>query len=55
MAHIITDDCTACGSCIDACEKNAILEGDIYKIDPELCTDCGDCVDLCPTEAITTA
>jgi len=52
MAHVITDDCIACGTCIDECPDNAISEGDIYKIDPELCTDCGSCVDVCPSEAI---
>ena len=52
MAHVITDECTACGSCIDSCPVDAISEGEIYVIDPELCTDCGDCVDTCPVEAI---
>ncbi|MDY0026268.1 MAG: 4Fe-4S binding protein, partial [Lentimicrobium sp.] len=30
----------------------AISEGDIYKIDPDVCTDCGSCADVCPVEAI---
>ncbi len=52
MAHKINDDCTACGTCINECPVEAISEGDIYKIDPDLCTDCGACVDVCPVEAI---
>ncbi|NQT60287.1 MAG: 4Fe-4S binding protein [Bacteroidetes bacterium] len=52
MAHIITDECLACGSCLPECPVEAISEGDIYVIDAELCTDCGACVDSCPTEAI---
>jgi ferredoxin len=52
MAYVINDDCTACGSCIDECPVEAITEGDIYKIDPDLCTDCGVCADVCPVEAI---
>ena len=52
MAHVINDECTACGTCIDECPVEAIFEGDIYKIDPELCNDCGACVDVCPVEAI---
>ncbi len=52
MAYVITEDCTACGSCIDECPVEAISEGDIYKIDPDACTDCGACADVCPVEAI---
>lgn len=52
MAYIITDDCTACGTCLDECPVEAIAEGDIYTIDPDVCTDCGACADVCPVEAI---
>lgn len=52
MAYVINDDCTACGTCIDECPVEAISEGDIYVIDPDLCTDCGACADVCPVEAI---
>jgi len=52
MAYKINEDCTACGTCIDECPVEAISEGDIYKIDPDVCTDCGACADVCPVEAI---
>ncbi len=53
MAYVITDECIACGTCIDECPVEAISEGeDKYSIDPELCTDCGACADACPTDAI---
>jgi len=55
MAYIITDDCIACGSCIDECPEGAIFEGDIYKIDPAKCIDCGTCADTCPSGAIIPA
>jgi len=53
MAYKISDDCVACGTCIDECPVGAISEGDIYKIDPAACTDCGTCADACPVEAIS--
>jgi len=52
MAHKITEECLACGSCIDECPVGAISEGDIYVIDADLCTDCGACAEVCPTGAI---
>jgi len=52
MAYKINEDCTACGTCIDECPVEAISEGDIYKINPDICTDCGACADVCPVEAI---
>lgn len=52
MAHVIIDNCIACGTCIDECPVEAISEGDIYVIDPEACTDCASCVEVCPSDAI---
>ena len=52
MAYVISDDCIACGTCIDECPVEAISEGDIYSINPDVCTDCGTCADVCPSEAI---
>jgi NAD-dependent dihydropyrimidine dehydrogenase PreA subunit len=54
MAHVISDDCTNCGSCVDACPVEAIKAGaDKHEIDPDKCVDCGACVDECPVEAIS--
>ena len=53
MAHIITDECLACGTCADECPVEAISEGEEkYEINPEMCTDCGTCAEACPAEAI---
>ena len=52
MAYVISDDCVACGTCIDECPQGAISEGEKYSIDPELCIDCGSCASVCPSEAI---
>ncbi len=50
MAYVITDECIACGACIPECSEDAISEGDIYVIDPELCDNCGSCADVCPVD-----
>lgn len=56
VAHVISDDCTNCGSCVDSCPVNAIAPaGDKHKIDADTCIDCGACVDTCPTSAISAA
>ena len=53
MAYKISDECIACGICINECPVNAITKGDIYIIDPDRCTDCGACAEVCPVEAIS--
>ena len=52
MAHKISDECIACGTCKPNCPVDAIAEGDIYTIDPDECIDCGACESQCPAEAI---
>lgn len=52
MAYKITDDCVACGTCIEVCPNEAIIEGDIYSIDTDKCEECGSCIEECPNEAI---
>lgn len=45
--------CTGCGSCINACPKEAITVRDnLATIDQNLCTDCGNCAAVCPAGAI---
>ncbi len=51
MAYKITDECLACGVCLDACPSDAIEEGDVYSINDQ-CADCGACVDECPQGCI---
>jgi len=56
MPYKITDACTSCGTCAEACPAEAISEGEgQYQIDAEACIDCGACVDACPVEAIVEA
>ncbi|MBO4744652.1 MAG: 4Fe-4S binding protein [Bacteroidales bacterium] len=52
MAYQISDKCVACGTCISECPVEAIAEGPIYTIDPDLCVECGTCAAVCPQEAI---
>ncbi len=53
MAYVITEDCVACGTCIEECPNEAIKEGDpIFVIDADACADCGSCADVCPNAAI---
>lgn len=52
VAFKITEECMACGACMDVCPSEAIEEGDIYSINSEQCAECGACMDECPNGAI---
>ena len=53
MAHVITKDCVACGTCAEECPSECITAGDdIYVINAEECTDCGTCAEVCPNDAV---
>jgi len=53
VVYKISEECLACGACVDECPAGAIKEGDdIFLIDAEICTECGVCIDSCPSSAI---
>ncbi len=48
----IIEECISCGTCVESCPVEAIVESDeIYTITQD-CTDCRACVDTCPVDAI---
>lgn len=47
------DDCTACGTCVDRCQFNAMTVDDVARIDLEKCFGCGVCVTTCPGDALS--
>jgi len=51
----VSDECVACGTCVDRCMFNAISldEGDDNaRIDEDKCMGCGVCTVTCPSEAL---
>lgn len=52
MAHIVTDECVACGACEGSCPVGAISMADKAVVDAATCIDCGACEGVCPTGAI---
>ncbi len=52
-AVIDRDECTACGTCLDRCQIDAIEEkDDVMEVNHARCIGCGLCVSTCPAEAI---
>jgi electron transport complex protein RnfB len=53
QASIDRDECNACGTCLERCQMEAIIEGDEYmEVDLARCIGCGLCSPTCPSEAI---
>jgi Na+-translocating ferredoxin:NAD+ oxidoreductase subunit B len=55
-AQVDPDTCTACGTCVDRCQVNAMTVDDaqgIAVVNLMRCLGCGNCVPTCPTEAIS--
>ncbi|MBI5286640.1 MAG: 4Fe-4S binding protein [Deltaproteobacteria bacterium] len=61
MALKITEDCVACGVCLPECPVGAIIEGEIYVVDPDKCVECKGyydspkCVEVCPVDCCVPA
>jgi len=53
-AVVDADTCSACETCVDRCQVNAIrMEDDVSVIAKDRCIGCGLCASSCPTESIT--
>ncbi len=46
------DNCTACGTCVDMCQMDAIEITDIAHVNLDRCIGCGLCVMACTNDAI---
>lgn len=52
MAYKISDECIACGACVEECPVSCISEADgKYEINADECIECGACAGACPVEA----
>lgn len=54
-AVVDSEACTACETCVDRCQMEAIAVGadDVAEVDLDRCIGCGLCVTTCPTEALS--
>lgn len=54
-AKVNKEECTACGTCVEACPSEAIIideDAGCAVVNEEECVDCGACEEACPTQAI---
>ncbi|GBE40415.1 NADP-reducing hydrogenase subunit HndC [bacterium BMS3Bbin09] len=61
--HIIPENCTMCGDCLEACKDNAIIGEKVkpfmsgympFEIAQKRCTKCGECIKVCKDNAVKT-
>ncbi len=53
QARIDAESCNACGTCLERCQMEAIIEGDDMEVDTARCIGCGLCAPTCTEEAIS--
>lgn len=55
--HILAEQCTGCGACMEACEDDAILgkKRFVHVIDQKECIQCGACMEACGDDAVVRA
>jgi len=53
MTFFISNECIACGSCMNECPVDAISAGDIFIVNKDDCIDCAACAEVCPVDAIS--
>jgi len=54
-AAVQSDACSACETCVDRCQMEAIKVGvnDVAEVDRDRCIGCGLCVTTCPSKAVS--
>lgn len=52
FGYQITDDCNACGLCLEKCPTDCISVAEPFLINQENCLHCGNCLEVCPAEAV---
>ncbi len=53
QGYYITDECIACGKCVEVCPQDCIiLDSTHYVIEQEHCLHCGNCMTICPVNAV---
>lgn len=54
QARIDADLCDGCGTCLERCQIDALVEGEeAVAVDPARCIGCGLCLSFCPEQAIS--
>ena len=53
VAQVVEANCTACGTCVDACPFGALSLNEVLTVNLEKCMGCGVCAGQCPGEAIS--
>ncbi len=51
-AEVIAEECTACETCVERCQVDAITVDDVAEVNRDRCIGCGLCITACPTDAM---